>query len=272
MDEREPQDVPTIDVSEANTFPVLEGKVAIITGGAAGMGKATALIFSKAGAKVVVADVNEKLGRKTVQEIEITGRQAHFVKTDISKSADVKNLVEETVAKYGRLDVAVNNAALTPDKTPVSDFDEAYFDRVIAVNVKGPALCVKWELQQMIKQGGGGSIINIASINAFKPQHNMVAYTMSKHAVAGLTKTAALENGHHKIRVNTIAPGAILTEMSMASLKSIGTDHEHFAGVSYLGRWAAPHEVGQASLWLASDASSYVTGIILPVDAGYSVG
>jgi NAD(P)-dependent dehydrogenase (short-subunit alcohol dehydrogenase family) len=182
----------------------------------------------------------------------------------------VENLVAATVVKFGKLDVAVNNAALTPDKTPMAEFDEAYFDRVIAVNLKGPALCMKWELQQMIKQGHGGSIINIASINAFKPQYNMPAYTASKHAVVGLTKSAALENGDKGIRVNTIAPGAILTEMSAASLKSIGTTHEAFADVSYLKRWAAPHEVAQGSLWLASEAASYVTGITLPVCGGYS--
>ncbi len=230
----------------------------------------TIQVFSKAGASVVIADINEPLGKKTVAEIEACGGKAHFVKTDVSQSESVRNLVAETVAIFGQLDVAVNNAAMTPDKTPTSNFDELYFDRVIAVNLKGPALCVKWELQQMIQQGHGGSIINIASINAFKPQYNMPAYTMSKHAVVGLTKTAALENGIHNIRVNTIAPGAILTEMSAASLKSIGTTHEAFSDVSYLKRWAAPHEVAQGSLWLASDAASYVTGITLPVCGGYS--
>ncbi|RFU29322.1 hypothetical protein B7463_g7000, partial [Scytalidium lignicola] len=270
MSIRKPQDGQSIDIPEAQIFPVLQGKVAIITGGAMGMGKATAITFSKAGALVVVADVNEPLGKKTVEEIQASGGRAHFVKTEVSQSDSVKKLVDETVATFGKLDVAVNNAALTPDKTPTSDFDEEYFDRVIAVNLKGPALCVKWELQQMIKQGHGGSIINIASINAFKPQYNMPAYTMSKHAVVGLTKTAALENGTRGIRVNTIAPGAILTEMSAASLKSIGTSHEEFVDVSYLKRWAAPHEVAQASLWLASDAASYVSGITLPVCGGYS--
>lgn len=227
-------------------------------------------MFAKAGAKVVVADVNESAGSSVVAEIQQTGGQALFVRTDVSKSNDVKNLVAKTVEAFGKLDVAVNNAALTPDKTPCADFDEAYFDRIIAVNLKGPALCVKWELQQMIKQGQGGSIINIASINAYKAQYNMPAYTMSKHAVVGLTKSAALENGTHRIRVNTIAPGAILTEMSAASLRSIGKSHEDFVDVAYLKRWAAPHEVAQGSLWLASDAASYVTGITLPVCGGYS--
>jgi len=270
MDEREPQEVPTIDVPEAPTFPVLRDKVAIVTGAAMGIGKATAMVFSKAGASVVLADINEPLGQIVADEINKTGGKAFFIKTDVSNSESVKNMVNETVARFGKLDVAVNNAALTPDKTPTAEFNEQYFDRVIAVNLKGPALCMKWELQQLVKQGHGGSIINIASISAFKPLHNMPAYTASKHAVVGLTKTAALEYGPQRIRVNTIAPGAILTEMAAAGLKSIGTSHEAFADVSYLKRWAAPHEVAQGSLWLASDAASYVTGITLPVCGGYS--
>ncbi|KAK7900677.1 hypothetical protein LTR67_002961 [Exophiala xenobiotica] len=270
MDERDPQDVPTFDVPLAPVFPVLRGKVAIVTGAAMGMGKATAMVFAAAGASVVLADINEALGRKAAEAIRQNGGKAHFVKTDVANSESVKNLVAETVSQFGKLDVAVNNAALTPDKTPTGDFDEAYFDRVIAVNLKGPALCMKFQLQQMTKQGHGGSIINIASINAFKPQYNMPAYTASKHAVVGLTKTAALEYGAQGIRVNTIAPGAVLTDMSAASLKSIGMSHEAFADVSYLKRWAAPHEVAQGSLWLASDAASYVTGITLPVCGGYS--
>ncbi|KAK5280052.1 hypothetical protein LTR40_006930, partial [Exophiala xenobiotica] len=169
MDERDPQDVPTIDVPLAPVFPVLRGKVAIVTGAAMGMGKATAMVFAAAGASVVLADINETLGRKAAESIRQNGGKAHFVKTDVSNSESVKNLVAETVSQFGKLDVAVNNAALTPDKTPTGDFDEVYFDRVIAVNLKGPALCMKWELQQMTKQGHGGSIINIASINAFKP-------------------------------------------------------------------------------------------------------
>ncbi|EXJ63547.1 glucose 1-dehydrogenase [Cladophialophora psammophila CBS 110553] len=270
MGEREPQEVPNINAPEAATFPVLQGKVAVVTGAAMGMGKATALVFSKAGASVVLADINETLGQKAADEINQGGGKAYFVKTDVSNSDSVRDLVAETVAKFGKLDVAVNNAAMIPDKTPTAEFDEEYFDRVIAVNLKGPALCMKWELQQLLKQGYGGSIINIASINAFKPQYNMPAYTASKHAVVGLTKTAALEYGDKGIRVNTIAPGAILTEMSAASLQSIGTTHEAFSDLSYLKRWAAPHEVAQGSLWLASDAASYVTGITLPVCGGYS--
>jgi len=256
---------------EAKTYSVLEGKVAIITGAANGMGRATALTFTNAGAKVVVADINEVEGKNTVSMIGKAGGEGLFVKCDISKSADVKNLVEETVAKFGKLDVAINNAALAPDRTNIIDFDENYWNKLISINLTGTALCCKYELQQFKKQGHGGSIVNIASINAYKAQPNMPAYTVSKHAIVGLTKHAAMESGSYGVRVNSIAPGAVYTEMSANALKIIGTTAEEFAPqVSYLNRLAQPHEVAQGSLWLASDASSYVTGICLPIDAGYS--
>lgn len=250
-------------------YPVLQGKVAIITGAAQGMGKATALLFAEAGASVVLADLNETGVNEVAAEINGKGWRAHAVKTDISKTADVQNLVDQAVATFGRLDCAVNNAALTPDGEPVANFDEAYFDKLISINVKGTALCNKYEIAQMRKQGSGGSIVNISSVAAYHAHANMVAYTTSKHAIVGLTKQAASENGDVNIRVNTVAPGAILTEMSANALTTMGTDHEAYAKqVSMLGRWAAPHEVAHASLWLCSDASSYVTATLLPVDAG----
>ncbi|KAL1987421.1 hypothetical protein VTN96DRAFT_3803 [Rasamsonia emersonii] len=262
-----------MDIPEAEVFPVLKGKVAIITGGAQGMGKATAAVFVKAGAKVVIADIKEEQGQQVAAELSKLG-EIHFVKADISKSADVQNLVAQTVAKYGQLDVAVNNAALTPDKTPVTDFDEDYWRKLVDINLTGTALCCKYEMQQMIKQGNGTpgrySIVNIASINAFRPQPNMPAYTATKHALLGLVKHAAMEGGPHGIRVNAIAPGAIFSEMSAAALKIMGTTHDEFApNVSYLRRFGQGHEVAQGSLWLSSNAASYVTGICLPIDGGY---
>ncbi|WP_251646745.1 SDR family NAD(P)-dependent oxidoreductase [Niallia sp. MER 6] len=187
------------------TFPVLDGKVAIVTGAAMGMGLATAKLFAEAKAKVVVADFNEEKGQAAVAEIEAAGGTAYFVKVDISKSEQVQNLVAKTVEKFGRLDVAVNNAALTPDNAPAAEFDEAYWDRLISVDLTGTALCMKYELQQMIKQGEGGSIINISSVSGFRPQPNNIAYVAAKHGVVGMTKVAALENGDKNIRVNTVA-------------------------------------------------------------------
>ncbi|KAJ4186876.1 hypothetical protein FALCPG4_011225 [Fusarium falciforme] len=256
-------------VPEAAIFPVLKDKVALITGGAQGMGKATAEVFLKAGAKVVICDVQQDKGEEVAKELSALG-EVYFTKADISSSEDVAALVKFTVDKFGHLDCAVNNAALTPDKTPLTDFDETYWDKLISINLTGTALCVKHEMKQFIAQGGGGSIVNIASINAFKPQPNMPAYTAAKHALVGLTKHASMEGGPHGIRVNAVAPGAIFTVMAEKALEIMGTTHDEFAPtVSYLSRFGMPHEVAQGSLWLSSPASSYVTGITLPVDGGF---
>lgn len=176
-----------------------------------------------------------------------------------------------TVERFGRLDVAVNNAAVTPDDKLLSEMDESQFDRIIAVDLKGVALCLKYELAQMIRQGGGGSIINIGSVSSFRPQPTNAAYVAAKHGVIGLTKVAALENGTHRIRVNAVAPGAIDTPMLRNALAGLGMTEADFAPVlSLLGRFGESREVAQASLWLASDLASYVTGTTINVDAGYA--
>ncbi|WP_320777857.1 SDR family NAD(P)-dependent oxidoreductase [Streptomyces sp. CRN 30] len=253
------------------TFPVLDGKVAVVTGAAMGMGEATARLFAEAGAKVLVADLNEERGRAVTEEIVADGGTASFLKVNVADSAQVKEMVQAAVDTYGRLDVAVNNAALTPDDKPTAEFDEDYWDRLIAVDLKGTALCLKWELQQLIKQGGGGSVVNISSVSGFRPQPDNPAYVAAKHGVNGLTKTAAVENGAHNIRVNAVAPGAIDTPMLRGSLEQFGFTEEEFAPrLSLLGRFGQPREVAQASLWLASDQSSYVTGSVIHVDAGYT--
>jgi len=251
-------------------YPVLEGKVAIITGAGQGMGEVTARLFAKSGAKVVIADFNRETGQKVADEIIAAGGDATFLYVDISKSDDVKALVEQTVERYGRLDCAVNNAALTPDQALISDFDEAYYDRLMAIDLKGTALCMKYELQQMIKQGDGGSIVNISSVSGFRPQMTTFAYTAAKAGVVGMTKTASMENGMHNIRVNSVAPGAINTPMLQNALVQFGLDPVVYAKqMSNLGRFAEPGEVAEASLWLCSDASSYVTGTTLHVDGGF---
>jgi len=253
------------------TFPVLAGKVAIVTGAAMGMGEATARLFAAAGAKVVLADFNEEKGRAVTDEIVATGAEAHFVKADISQSAQVAAMVAAAVERFGRLDAAVNNAALTPDNKPAADFDEDYWDRLIAVDLKGTALCLKHELRQMLAQGDGGAIVNISSVSGFRPQPNNIAYVAAKHGVVGMTKVAALENGPYNIRVNSVAPGAIDTPMLRGALEEIGVTAEEFAPqLSLLNRIGRPEEIAQASLWLASDLSSYVTGTTLHVDAGYT--
>ena len=251
--------------------PILHDKVAIVTGGAQGMGAATAILFAEAGARVVVADMNESDGRAVVAGIEKAGGTAMFHKVNVSIGAEVDALVRATVECYGRLDVAVNNAAVTPDTRLLSEMDESQFDRVIAVDLKGVALCLKYQLSQMIRQGQGGSIVNIGSVSSFRPQPNNAAYVAAKHGVIGLTKVAALENGEHKIRVNAVAPGAIDTPMLRNALAAMGASEADFApALSLLGRFGDAREVAQASLWLASDLASYVTGTTINVDAGYA--
>lgn len=196
------------NVAEAPISPLLQGKVALITGAAQGMGRVTAEVFLKAGAKVIITDIQEDKGQGVAKELAALG-DVTFIRCDISKSADVQQLVEKTVATYGSLDCAVNNAGATPDSTPLIDFDEDYWNKVINISLTGTALCCKYEMQQMIKSGVKGSIVNIASINAFRPQPNMPAYTSAKHALIGLTKHASSEGGPRGIRINAIAPGAI---------------------------------------------------------------
>jgi glucose 1-dehydrogenase len=250
---------------------VLEGKVAIVTGAAMGMGEATARVFAAAGADVLVSDVNEELGRAVVDQIESDGGSAAFCRTDVSKAADAEAMVQTAVERFGRLDCAVNNAAVTPDTHPIAELDEAEWDRILAVDLKGVALCLKYEISQLLAQGDGGAIVNIGSVSSFRPQPENAAYVAAKHGVIGLTKTASLENAPRGIRVNTVCPGAIDTPMIRGALETVGLTEAEFAPViSLFGRFGKPEEVAQASLWLCSDASSYVTGAALAVDAGFT--
>jgi glucose 1-dehydrogenase len=249
----------------------LKDKVAIVTGAAMGMGEATARLFAEVGAKVVVSDIDEAAGRKVAAEIEAAGGKAFFQRTNVAIAQEVEALVKATVEHYGRLDVAVNNAAVTPDTKPLAEMDEAQFDRVIAVDLKGVALCLRYELAQMIRQGGGGSIVNIGSVSSFRPQPTNGAYVAAKHGVIGLTKVAAIENGVHNIRVNAVAPGAIDTPMLRGAMETHNLTEAQYAPIlSLLNRFGKAREVAQASLWLASDLASYVTGTTIHVDAGYT--
>src|ERR1700754_929520 len=249
---------------------MLEGKVAIVTGAAMGMGEATARVFAAAGAHVLVSDINAEAGEATAERIRGDGGDASFFRTDVSNAADAAAMVGAAVERYGRLDCAVNNAAVTPDTHPIAELDEQEWDRVLAVDLKGVALCLKYEIAQLLAQGGGGAIVNIGSVSAHRPQPNNAAYVAAKHGVIGLTKVASLENAPLGIRVNTVAPGAIDTPMVRGALETVGMTEAEFAPViSLLGRFGRPEEVAQASLWLCSDQSSYVTGAVLSVDAGY---
>jgi NAD(P)-dependent dehydrogenase (short-subunit alcohol dehydrogenase family) len=253
------------------TFPVLEGKVAIITGAASGMGEDTARLFADSGAKVAVADINVEKAEAVAADISAAGGEAIAVGVDISKSAEVEAMVATTVAAWGRMDIAVNNAAIIPAYGMMSDFDEDDWDRLMAVDLKGTALCLKYELRQLQAQGGGGSIINISSGAGFRPLPTQVAYVVAKAGVHALTRVAALENGAAGIRVNTVAPGAVDTPMLHEALEKagLGSEAEYAPQITVLGRFAKAREIARATLWLASDHSSYVTGTVIHADGGY---
>lgn len=248
----------------------LEDRVAIVTGAGMGMGEATAKLLAARGAKVVVADINADAGGATVADIENEGGTALFVKCDVSDEASVEAMVKATVDTYGRLDCAVNNAAITPDTLPIAEADMAAWDRVIAVDLRGVMLCMKYEIRQMEKQGNGGSVVNISSVSGVRPQPNNSAYVAAKHGVIGLTKAGSLEYAPQNIRVNAVLPGAIDTPMLRDALEANNFTEKEFAPtLSLFGRFGKPEEVAEASAWLCSDASSYVTGHSLALEAGY---
>ncbi len=248
----------------------VEDKVVIITGAGQGMGAAAAELFADAGAKVIVADFNEKTGMAEVEKIRKNHGEATFCKVDVTKEEEVKNMVDFTVKTYGRLDVAINNAARTPDDKPLAELDINEFDKVMDVDIRGVALCMKYEIKQMLKQTEGGSIVNTSSVSGIRPQPNTPAYVAAKHAVIGLTKQGALDYSHYNIRINAVAPGAIDTPMLRNALVQFNLDPDEYAKqLSMLGRFGKPEEIAKAYLWLASDLSSFVTGICLSVDGGY---
>ena len=250
----------------------LENKVAIITGAAMGMGLETAKLFSEEGAKVVVADFNVEAGNAVADEIKSAGGTAVFCKVDISRASEVEAMVQFAVNTYGRLDCAVNNAALKPDNNKFEDLDEDYWDRLQAVDLKGTALCMKYEIRQFLAQGGGGAIVNISSVNAFKPTTGNPAYQAFKHGVVGLTKAAAFEYGIKGIRINSVAPGAIRTPMLSAALKGLNIEEKDIIPtMSLIGRLGEPREVAHGSLFLCSDDASYVHGTTLHVGGGFEL-
>lgn len=249
----------------------LENKVSIITGAAMGMGKSTALLFAKLGAKVVVADFNEEAGNEVVEEIKQNGGEASFCKVDVSNEEEVKAMVDFAVDTYGKLDVAINNAAITPDDKPLAEIDMNYYDKLMSVDLRGVVLCLKYELKYFEDNNVKGSIVNTSSVSGIRPQPANPAYVAAKHGVIGLTKNAAMDYSPKGIRINSVAPGAIDTPMLRGALEQFGFDPDDYAKqLSMLHRFADADEVAQANAWLASDLSSYVTGTVLNVDGGYT--
>ncbi len=246
----------------------LAGRVALVTGGGSGIGRESCFAFARAGAKVVVADVDEAGGEQTVRRIEDTGGTAAFVRCDVSRAQDVEALIERTVALYGRLDCAHNNAGIEGPVTLPVEYGEDEFDRVIAVNLKGVFLCLKYEIPRMIAQGGG-AIVNTASVAGLTGSPVLSGYVASKHGVVGLTKSAALAYAKQGIRVNAVCPGVIDTPMVARALGSGDPQRRRqLDGAHPLDRMGRPEEIAAAVVWLCSDAASFVTGHALPVDGG----
>jgi len=249
----------------------LEGKVGLVTGGTSGVGRDTAVLFAEAGIKVVVAGRREPEGQETIELIRAVGGDGLFVKTDVSKASEVEALIQKAVEKFGRLDLAFNNAGIEGVWVPIVRQSEEDWDRTIATNLKGVWLCLKYEMRQMLKQGGGGAIVNMSSIMGSIGSAGASAYSASKHGVIGLTKSAALENARSGIRVNAVCPGVIETPMAT---RLFGTPqvHKYVLGCHPLGRFANPSEIAEAVLWMCSERASFMTGQSLVLDGGFLAG
>jgi NAD(P)-dependent dehydrogenase (short-subunit alcohol dehydrogenase family) len=243
------------------------GKVALITGGTRGIGAATARRVAELGAKVVITGRREREGQRLVDEINRNGGSAAFIRADLTQPDEVRLIVPFTLKTFGRLDCAFNNAGIPGDNRLLVDQTEENFDRVFAVNVRAMFLLLQDELKQMIAQGEGGSIVNAASVGGLLAIPTAGHYVASKHAVLGLTNTAAVECGRYGIRVNAVSPGAVRTELllevfgSQEALDRMGSAHP-------IGRIGRPEEIADAVIWLFSEKSSYYTGQSLTLDGG----
>lgn len=246
----------------------LKGKVAVITGAGSGMGRAASILFAQEGAKVVAVDYVGETAEETVRMIKEKGGEAIAVRADVSRWDDVNKAVEAAVEHYGKLDIMVNNAGVFDGFKPCLETDEALWERIININLKGVFYGCKRAIQQFLSQGGGGVIVNTASVAGLGAMAGGTAYTASKHGVVGLTKQIACEYAGQGIRVNAVCPGGIATGMTRDLMSDPQTD-ELIKQTTPLGRWGEPEEIAEAILFLASDASSYITGEALRVDGGW---
>jgi NAD(P)-dependent dehydrogenase (short-subunit alcohol dehydrogenase family) len=255
--------------------PDFTGDVVFVTGASGGMGRAISVAFAQAGAQLVMADIDEAGGAETERLAREAGTgNAVFVRTDVSNAEQVAAAVHTAVDRFGRLDCAVNAAAIETETAALHECDDDNFDRMQAINVRGLFLSMKHELAAILandpRDGSRGAIVNIASTNSFRPQHDQPAYTASKHAVLGLTRSAAYDYAPHGVRVNAICPGTIDTPMLRKAMERRGRDPQDVIGrLSLIGRFGRPDEIAAAALWLCSDASSFTIGHALAVDAGY---
>jgi len=248
----------------------LEGKVAVVTGAAMGIGRASALLFAREGASVVVADIDEEGGHETVSRVEAAGGRASFIRTDVSSRPEVAAMVRHAVDTYGGLDCAHNNAGIAAPLAPLAEYPDDGWDRTIAVMLTGVYLCMKAEIPAMLERGAG-AIVNTASGVGLVAYPHQAAYTASKHGVIGLTKVAALDYGSQGIRVNAICPGTARTPMVDQAIERDPSIDAHLKALHPIGRIGEASEVAEAAVWLCTPAASFVLGVALPVDGGYVV-
>lgn len=246
-----------------------KGPVALVTGASSGIGRATARAFASAGHTTIIADVHEQEGREVAADCERSGGTCRFIHCDVSNEGSVKDLISEIVSAFGRLDVAFNNAGIEGAQAPTGECTTDNFDQVISVNLRGVFWCMREELRQMVKQDGGGAIVNCSSVAGLVGFAGIPAYVASKHGVVGLTRNAALEYAQQKIRVNAVCPGAIETPM-LERLMTGGVPRESIVSTEPVGRLGKPEEIAAAVLWLCSPAASFVTGQAIAVDGGWT--
>ena len=252
-----------------NLSTSFENKVALITGAAMGMGLETAKAFAEAGAAVVLADFNEQALRDAAAELTTAGYQAHAIHCDVSGEAEVAAMIERTVATFGRLDAAFNNAGVMTPAVETADASGEDFDRLIAINLRGVWNCMKYELRQMLEQGSG-AIVNNSSIGGLNANPRRAIYSATKHGVLGLTKSAAVEYASRGIRINAVCPGSIMTPMVQHMLDNRWITMDDMVGNLPIGRMGKPEEIASAVLWLCGPGASFVIGQALVVDGGYT--